>query len=62
VVGKCFEVLDNGAQVELIAGAGEAQAHTFEPVVVFRWAKRISTFLRSLLDRSNSGVPFSDRA
>jgi hypothetical protein len=25
-------------------------------------AKRISTFLRSLLDRSNAGVPFSVRA
>ena len=28
----------------------------------FRWAKRISTFLRSSLDCSNSGVPFSERA
>jgi len=33
-----------------------------DPCWTFRCAKRISTFLRALLDRSNSGVPFSDRA
>src|ERR1700692_2600629 len=33
-----------------------------EPCWTFRCAKRISTFLRALLDRSNSGVPFSERA
>ena len=32
-----------------------------KPYWTFRCAKRISTFLRALLDRSNSGVPFSDR-
>ena len=33
-----------------------------KPCWTFRCAKRISTFLRALLDRSNSGVPFSERA
>ena len=32
-----------------------------KPCWTFRCAKRISTFLRALLDRSNAGVPLSDR-
>jgi hypothetical protein len=33
-----------------------------KPSWTFRCANRISTFLRALLDRSNSGVPLSERA
>jgi hypothetical protein len=49
--------------MKLVAGAGETtKAHTLKAMLDLQCAKRISTFLRALLDRSNSGVPFSDRA
>jgi len=43
--------------MKLVAGAGEtAKAHALEAMLDLRCAKRISTFLRALLDRSNSLV------
>src|SRR6266568_510346 len=62
MVGEGLQVLHDGGEVELIASAGKApQPHTLETVVVFRCAKRISTFLRSLRDLANSGVPIKAR-
>jgi hypothetical protein len=51
------------ARWKLVASTAEAtQAHPLEAMLNLQVGKDISTFLRSLLDRSNSGVPVSERA
>jgi len=53
VVCQRFEVLHDGGEMELVACTGDAaQAHSLEAVMVFKCAKRISIFLRWLLDSS----------
>src|SRR5215471_17809013 len=60
MVGEGIQVLQDGGEMELIASAGKApQPHTLETVV--RLQVRISTFLRSLRDLANSGVPIKAR-
>ena len=49
--------------MEFVAGAGEtAKAHPLEAMLDLQVCKTHLDFLRALLDRSNSGVPFSERA
>jgi hypothetical protein len=55
----CPQIFHNHREVELVASAGEtSQSHAFENDDAFSGAqKRTSTFLRSLRDLSNAGVP-----
>jgi hypothetical protein len=47
--------------MKLVAGAGEtAKAHAFKAMLDLQMRKTHLHLLRALLDRSNSGVPFSD--
>jgi hypothetical protein len=49
--------------MKLVAFAGEtAKAHTLKAMLDFQVCKTHLYFLRAWLDRSNAGVPFSDRA
>jgi hypothetical protein len=49
--------------MKLVAGAGEiTKAHPLKAMLDLQMCKTHLYFLRALLDRSNSGVPFSDRA
>ena len=58
-----LEVLHGGHEMALVSRAREPpQAHAFEAMMGLEVRKRISTFLRSSRDFSNSGVPTSARA
>jgi hypothetical protein len=62
MVGEGFQFLHDGGEVKLVACTGKApQPHTIEPVMRLQVRKRISTFLRSLRDLVNSGVPIKAR-
>ena len=63
VLCQRLQVLHNGCEVELVARTGEPpQAHAFEAMMGLEVRKRISTFLRSSRDLSNSGGPINARA
>ena len=58
-----LEVLYSGGEMEPVAGAGEtAKAHPLEAMLDLQVRKTHIDLLRALLDRSNSGVPLSERA
>jgi hypothetical protein len=59
--GERFLRLLLAGRRSLIGGHHKPTRQTFmqsKPMLDFRCAKRISSFVRALLDRSNSGVPF----